>query len=65
MDFGFAILTFKAAEVLVWVLFLSGLIERSALRAGKYNRGLGPAGHPRNMRQESLIFQPAGLPQSK
>jgi hypothetical protein len=34
---------------------LNSLIAQAALGTGKYNRGLGTAGHPESMRAESGI----------
>jgi hypothetical protein len=57
VDFGLAVLAFETAVMLVRMLLLRSLIERAALRAGKYHRDLSSAGHTRNMHPHSRVCQ--------
>jgi len=50
MDFSSAVLTREFPGMIIGTVLLRGLIERTALRAGKHNRDLRSTGHPANTR---------------
>ena len=62
-DLSIADRAFEAAGLWLRVLLPSRDVPHAALRAFESFVGPCPAGHAKNMRSESALFQPVALPQ--
>jgi hypothetical protein len=60
VDFGLAFFAFETTGTHIRALLLRSLIKQAAFGAGKYNRGLGSAGHQQSVHSDSGICQPKG-----